>query len=361
MEFPIITVVPNTIMNTKNGIIELFKINSDHALIRVEFKKFIIYSWNILNGDDKPALSHTISDFTKKEKEKLSLESIYKEELSKNLNNSLINSYVTNNEERITNIANKLKILSEKEKKPVIFMFQELSLKSAKRMIQTFCNSYDKTVSNIEPDNYYDGFGYKVILSSLDQVVYREGGDEGSYREHSKDELRLTIIPNSFGLHNFDLKYFESIKSFNAHTLKTELTGYKSQLLTRISYRDKIYTLVNLHFNYQTTIPEVCNFIGQLTKKVNLIIIGDFNNNIELRLKESIREKFPDFKFNYKAPSDSTFIKKMPQIGVEDSERSAILDQVLYNLDDSELFGAIDSYHKKYLKYKNKYMHIKKI
>ena len=116
MEFPIITVVPNTIMNTKNGIIELFKINSDHALIRVEFKKFIIYSWNILNGDDKPALSHTISDFTKKEKEKLSLESIYKEELSKNLNNSLINSYVTNNEERITNIANKLKILSEKEK-----------------------------------------------------------------------------------------------------------------------------------------------------------------------------------------------------------------------------------------------------
>ena len=49
MEFPIITVIPNTMMNTKNGIIELYKINSDHALIKVEFKKFIIYSWNILH------------------------------------------------------------------------------------------------------------------------------------------------------------------------------------------------------------------------------------------------------------------------------------------------------------------------
>ena len=32
-----ITVISNTMMNTKNGIIELFKINSDHTLIRVEF------------------------------------------------------------------------------------------------------------------------------------------------------------------------------------------------------------------------------------------------------------------------------------------------------------------------------------
>jgi len=360
MVFPIITVVPNTMMNTKNGIIELFKINSDHALIRVEFKKFIIYSWNILNGDDKPALSHTIGDFTKKEKENLSLETIYQEELSKNLNKSLIDSYVSNNEERITNIANKLKMLSEKEKKPVIFMFQELSLKSAKKMIQIFYNSDEKTVSNINPDNYYDGFGYKVVLSSHDQIVYSQKDDKESYKEHSKDELRLTIIPNSFGLHNFNLEYFESIKSFNAHTLRPGLTGYKSQLLTRISYRDKTYTLVNLHFNYQTTIPEVCNFMKQLTKKVNLIIIGDFNNNINLRLEKPIRERFPDFKFNYKAPSDSTFIKKMPQIGTEESERSSIIDQVLYTLDDSELSRNIDdSYHKRYLKYKNKYMHFK--
>jgi hypothetical protein len=359
MEFPIITVVQNTMMNTKNGIIELYKYNSDHALIRVEFKKFIIYSWNILNGDDKPAISHTIGDFTKMEEIKLSKEGIYKEELTKNLNKSLIDSYVVNNEERIKNIGTKLKILSEEEKKPVIFMFQELSLKSAKRIIQTFCQFDDKFLNIIEPGNYYSGSGYKVILSSQDQVVYRVGGDDGAYKEHSKDELRLTIIPNSFGLDNFNLEYFESIKSFNKHAKNTELTGYKSQLLTRISYRGKKYTLVNLHLNYQTTIPEVCNFIGQLTKKVNLIIIGDFNNNIELRLKKSIKEKFPNFNFNFKAPSDSTFIKKMPQIGVEDSERSAILDQVLYSLDDDELSGSISSYHNKYLKYKNKYIHFK--
>ena len=314
-----------------------------------------------LNGDDKPALNHTIGEFTKDEKKKLSKEGFYKEELTKNLNKLLIDSYVANNEERIKNIGNRLKILSEEEKKPVIFMFQELSLKSAKIMIQTFCKCDDKFISTIEAGNYYDVFGYKVILSSQDQVVYWVGGVDGAYKEHSKDELRLTIIPTHFGLYNFDLIYFESIKSFNEHPKKIELTGYKSQLLTRISYRDKIYTLVNLHFNYQTTIPEVCNFIEQLIKKKNLIIIGDFNNNIELRLKDSIKEKFPDFIFNYKAPEWSTFIKKMPseeeKIVVGSSD---ILDQVLYNLDKDELYGDVSSYHKKYLKYKNKYIYLKK-
>lgn len=357
MNFPIITVVPNTMMNIKNGAIELFKIKSDHALIRVEFKKFIIYSLNILNGDDKLALNYTMSEFTNNDKDNLLMEGFYKgskkEEVIKSLNNSLTNSYIANNEQRITNIGNKLKILSEEERKPVIFMFQELSLKSAKRMIQIFCNNDDKDISNIEAGRYYDSLKYKLILSLQDQVTFLTN-------EAPKDELRLTIIPNSFGLHNFDINHFESIRSFNTNLTYSQLKGYKSQLLTQISYRDKIYTLVNLHLNFQSTSDEFCDFIRQLIKKPNLIIIGDFNNNIRLRLEKIINDKFPDFKYGYKEPNDSTFIKEMPPSAIE-SERSAILDQVLYSLDDSELFGAIDSYHKKYLKYKNKYIHLKKI
>ena len=139
MSFPKIAIVPNTMMNIKNGAIELFKNNSDHAMIRVEFKKFIIYSWNILNGDDNSALGYTMNAFTKNDNENLLMDGFYigdeKKDVIQNLNKSLTDFYVANNPKRIINIGNKLKMLSELEKKPIIFMFQELSLESAKLMI----------------------------------------------------------------------------------------------------------------------------------------------------------------------------------------------------------------------------------
>lgn len=373
MEFPKIEVISNTMMNIDKGAIELFKNNSDHAMIKVEFKNFIIYSWNILNGDDKPALSFTMNVFTENDKNNISMDGFYfgdnKKYVIEDLKLSLTEFYFNNNSKRIEKIANRLKTFPSNEIKPVIFMFQELSLKSANILIKNFCK-FDEQIKipdNIEPGYNYDSVDYTICISLQDQVTFKD-------KEQAKDELRITLIPK-----NIKVNKCKSMKSFNTNQSNKLLKGYKSQLITEITFNNKNYTLVNLHLNYMSTGEEFCNFICPLTNKPNLIIVGDFNNNIKLRLENIITNKLPEFKFNFMEPDTNTFISLMPPIVDNENEQSKILDQVLYKLDNDEILpnnvfsdeqnkdfesdknNYVDNkkYYSLYLKYKNKYLSLK--
>lgn len=336
MQFPIINVIDDTIMELEKGERELSTNKSDHALIRVEFKNFIIYSWNLLNGDDKPALKMTIQNFTQ-----------YKNKIQ-----LLIDYFYNNNSTRIRNIGIYLKLI--REHKPIIFMFQELSLESANILIQVICDLASSI--NINIGEVYRSKDYTICFSNQDQITFSDN-------EQHKNEIRVTIIPNKISL-----KSFHSIQSFNINKDYPTKKGFKSQLFTEITYLDKTYSLVNLHLNFMSSLDNFCDFLEKVKNYNNLIIIGDFNNNIKKRLKDKIINRFPTFRFKHKQPEKDTFIVPMPSY-VDKEFQSKILDQVLYNLEDNELIEdeILDDYkfNKKYfylyLKYKNKYLQIKNI
>lgn len=309
MDYPQISTVNNTMMQLENGVIELVKKLSDHSMIKVEFKHFVIYSWNILNGDDKPAIYNTMKAFV----HDISLleEPMIIPGAPKELENKLTEFYFGNNEKRMRSIAQKIKQLRDKNIKPVIFIFQEVSQNCANILVEALCDS-----------------NYNAYLSDFDQVVYYKNGE---HIINKKYEMRLTIIPTIFETINV-----QNIKSYNSSKIDRTQKGYKSQLLTQFRYQSKIYTLVNIHFNYMSTKEEICDFLQSVVEFENLIVIGDFNNNIEKRLSNSIRERFPTLNLKYKATSNDTFIVDMPA-DADISERSKILDQVLYKLDVGEL------------------------
>jgi E3 ubiquitin-protein ligase DOA10 len=105
--FPFLDVIDNTIMYNQNS---FFKNLSDHALIRVVFKDFIIYSWNILNGEDEMALNYTISPIFKDSNEE-------QKKLIKK-------AFMMNN--RIKNMIDLILDKIKNEKKICIIFFQEI-------------------------------------------------------------------------------------------------------------------------------------------------------------------------------------------------------------------------------------------
>lgn len=298
-----ISVIPDFIFNI-NDITTLEKPMSDHALIRVEFEKFVVYSLNILNGEDRPALKMTINDFSilneiwkqiniikKEEKyDTNKVEELFK--IKNDMTNEYMNKFVENNNKRMTNIIEKLKVLEED--KPIIFCFQEVG-PEIKKLIETEFN--DKTVLSSEKDNI-------CIFNPKDKT----------FKHEIKDEFRVTVLPNEFTVGESDVEHIK---------IPNEREGYKTAILTPFTVEGTKYNLCNTHINFRTPQEKLVDFFTKLKEKENLIIIGDFNNNLELNFSQYFNDKL-----KYLAPKDPTFIVDM---GLKDLEKSKIIDQVVYN------------------------------
>lgn len=306
-----INVIPDTMYDI-NNLDDLSKPLSDHSLIRVEFKKFIIYSYNILNGSDKGVASKTIKHFIKdKLDSKKRLTRKYK---------SILYNY---NTERIRKICDKLLNLSYKEKKPCIFFLQEVSSKMELEVRSKFSNSNYDIYST---DNDF--------VSTNSNVLF-------------KDEKRLTIIPKSVIVTN--------LIKINVYNIGQ---AYKTQLLTQILIDDIHYNICNVHIHFKTLFSQLIDFLNELMPYPNLIIIGDFNTS----LSGSELNNFFQNESNLKIlePDKATFVDKM---GFENSKKSDKIDQVIYNISNDLLYHQdyipTPLQEGGYLKYKIKYSNIK--
>ena len=301
-EDSVVKVIPGKLMNTDLGPAQFFDPSlglSDHAPILVNFPKFDVLSWNVLNGDDTQALIFTLKNFQQ-----------YKD-IAKDPNRlTIITPFYENNIDRWTNI---LGFLADQIKpgKPVVICLQEVG----QRMLQLL---YQRNPF-VETHNMY--------VSDSDVVNYPFNG---GMKFEVKLEFRVTFIPKKI---DTGLPYFVSKKVYVGSDYEGEVTkdsliernvGYKSALVTKIG---EIY-LVNLHLNWVSTTQ---NFIDLLNSfpEGKIIIVGDFNR--ELRKKDGDDPKIVEERdlidlieamgFRIQIPKGKTFIGNI--------NNSSTLDQVI--------------------------------
>ena len=273
-----INVIPNTMYDI-NNFEDLSKPLSDHSLIRVEFKKFIIYSYNILNGSDIGATLKTIKHFIKENLDN-------KKRLTRKYKAALLDYNI----ERTGQICDKLLKLSHIEKKPCIFFLQEVSSEMELKVRSKFSGNYEIYTT----DNDF--------VSTNSNVLF-------------KDEKRLSIIPKSI--------FVENVIKIDVYNIGQ---AFKTQLLTQVLIDGIQYNICNVHIHFKTLFSQLIDFLNELMPYPNLIIVGDFNTDLSC---DELNNFFKN-ESNLKTlqPDKPTFVDKM---GFENSEKSYIIDQVIYN------------------------------
>ena len=250
---------------------------SDHALIRVELDNFFIYSLNILNGEDISALNMTIKNFKEIKNKKLAAQ-----------------QFLENNSDRMEGIFNRL--LSITEEKPIIFCFQEVGPEIA----ELIKNKFEEM---------------QFIASEHDMVLYYDK-ETKEMKTKVKEEKRIILLPKEMEiLQKIDIQ-IPNVKS-----------AYKTSLLIGFSYLDKVYYLCNVHINFKTNVDQLIEFLNKFSSYDDLVMIGDFNTNL-IHFNDNLVE----LGLNYKIPAEETFISEM---GLENLEKSKIIDQVIYKLSES--------------------------
>lgn len=255
----------------------LNELKSDHALIKVEFDNFIIYSLNILNGEDISSLNMTIKNFKEIKNKKL-----------------VARQFSENNSVRMDGIFNRL--LSITEEKPIIFCFQEVGPKIAELIKLKFEDM-------------------QFIASEHDMILYYDK-ETKEMKTKVKEEKRIILLP----------KEMEILQKINIQIPNVD-SAYKTSLLIEFSYLDKVYYLCNVHVNFKTNADQLIEFLNKVSYYDNLVMIGDFNINLI-----HFNDYLEDLGFNYKMPAEETFISEM---GLDNFKKSKIIDQVIYKLSES--------------------------
>ena len=262
---------------------------SDHALIRVEFNDFVIYSYNLLNGDDKIAFSFTLRRFTETKKNKY----------NRDLDDTLTEFFYKTNLQRTKDMCDIL--LRKQEDKPIIFCFQEVGERMEAIIREKFQEIYD------------------ILSSEIDVVGSRSG------ELIPKHEKRLTLVPKTGVEHTYD-KY--KIEANGLNEIFHKEKPYKSAIGVNIF---GCY-IINIHVNWQSSFDQLLQFLEEVKSIPNLIIIGDFNTSLD-----DISGYLKDNDLNVVKPDRQTFISKMILPGGTKYNQSNIVDQVIYNIRVEEL------------------------
>ena len=245
---------------------EYYKFKSDHALIRVEFKDFVIYSWNLLNGDDATIIPYTFGPFNYlKSKE---FPKGFDFPLYNNDTKKFANDFKENNASRTQNLLDIVDRVKQDEKNPVILFFQEVG----------------PTMLDVIQKHYQD---YYHIFHDNDEAEV--AWDAGPKRAVVKNECRVTLIPKiiekeDIVQHSIPMGHFEIKK----------LIYIKPQLLISFVIDGKKFCLINCHWYWLSLFKDVTNFLEQVElylkeeKIKNVIFVGDFNRPLH-SIKESDR------------------------------------------------------------------------
>jgi exonuclease III len=297
----ILTILSGKLMDAEQGIDQFFNFSlglSDHAPILVTFPLFDVLSWNVLNGDDKPALIFTLKNFQQYKDIGINPDG-FKE----------ITPFYDSNNDRWMNILSFL-IDQTKTEKPVVICLQEVGPRMLQFLYQSypFVETHNMYVSDSDVVNFPFNGGMKFII---------------------KLEFRVTFIPKIIDTDPYFLSKRVYVGSdYEGVVTKDSLIerniGYKSALVTKIG---DIY-LVNLHLNWVSTTQNFIDLLNSLPEG-KIIIVGDFNR--ELREKEGDDPKIVEERelikliiergFSIHIPEGRTFIGKL--------NNSATLDQVI--------------------------------
>ena len=141
---------------------EYYKFKSDHALIRVEFEYFVIYSWNLLNGDDVTVIPYTFGPFNylkSKEFPKGFGYPIYNDKTNK-----FAEEFKQNNAERTQNLLDIVDREKQDEGKPVILFFQEVGPTMLDVIQKHYQDNYHIFHDNDEAEVAWDPVSKRAVV-----------------------------------------------------------------------------------------------------------------------------------------------------------------------------------------------------
>ena len=239
------------------------KYKSDHALIRVEFHDFVIYSWNLLNGDDTTVISDTFgnlnypNEFPLPVDEKREYKHLH--ERTKNNIAKFAVDFKNTNRERTENLLYIVDRVKQSEVKPVILFFQE----GGPTMLTVI---HEK--KHYQEDYYiFNDYNEKELA-----------WEPGSKQAVLKNEFCVTLIPKMIAKENI---VQHSISMW--HNEPQKLIYKKPQLLISFVINRKEFCLINCHWYSLSLFKDVKNFIDQVDTYLeergikNVIYVGDFN------------------------------------------------------------------------------------
>lgn len=268
----------DTMINFDN-IKDLDIAKSDHALLRVEFEDFVIYSYNLLNSDDEVTVINKINNFTTDEEFKKNLISHYKK---KSIDRC----------KKIFTLFN-TEYLPQEIKK-VIICFQEVGPQMLIQATEYFRNYmlYDS-----DPD-------LRSTVNGLDLF----------------DERRLILIPTG--------EFFRVRDSTKELKVPNIDFAFKNAVHVQLEVGNRLnINLVNIQVHPLTNDDQLIEFFDTIKDLENLIIIGDFSRPLR---RNKLMKYFALHNLYYLAPDKPTTTKELPEGDNED--KSNIVDQIIYKV-----------------------------
>ena len=273
-----IGLLEDTMINFDN-ISDLDIAKSDHALLRVEFEDFVIYSYNLLNSDDEITVINKINNFTTDE------------EFKKNL----ISHYRKKSIDRCKKIFTLFNTdYLPQEVKKVIICFQEVGPQMLIQATDYFRNymTYDS-----DPDLRSTGNGLDLF-----------------------DERRLILIPTG--------DFFRVRNSTRELKVQNIDFAFKNAVHVQLEVGNRLnINLVNIQVHPLTNDDQLIAFFDTIKDLENLIIIGDFSRPLR---RSKLMKYFALHDLYYLAPDKPTTTKELPEGDNED--KSNIVDQIIYKV-----------------------------
>lgn len=278
-------IIPNKVSLLENNMLDFNDINdlktakSDHALLRVEFDDFVIYSYNLFNSDDE---SNIRSRLTK-----------YSDDFK--FSDSLVEQYKSRSKKRMQDIFTDIKtkyVVSESKK--VIICLQELGSEMAMVAAEYF----------------------------KDYMEYRSDPDLRSERDGLKlfNERRMILIPPG--------EYFRVRDSTSELPLQNIDFAFKNSIHVQIEIANRFtINLVNIQSHPLTNDDQLMELFDKVNSYDNLIIIGDFGRS--LRRKNLMKYLIMN-QLYFLAPDSATTIKQLPE--GDEQDKSNIVDQVIFKV-----------------------------